>query len=62
MIITSVTSGALPADRLLLVYALIDLVIAVTVAVFNKCSAGPADVLYIFLIFKTLSDAASIIE
>ena len=60
--ITPVISGAFPADRLLLACALIDLVIAVTVAVFNRCSAGSADVLDIFLIFKILSDAASIIE
>ena len=60
--ITPVINGALPADRLLLVCALINLVIAVTVTVFNKCSAGSADVFGIFLIFKILSDAASIIE
>ena len=60
--ITLVINGALSADRLLLAYALINLVIAVTVTVFNKCSAGSADMPGIFLTFKTLSDAASIIE
>ena len=60
--IISVISGALSADRLLLACVLINLVIAVTVIVFNKCSADSADVLGIFLIFKILSDAASIIE
>ena len=60
--ITLIISGALLTDRLLLVYALINLVIAVIIIVFNKCSAGSADMPGIFLIFKTLSDAASIIE